>query len=219
MLYLVIFLIIILAVALLLILTNGYVVFELKKDEKLDNLAISIFSFGQILKYKYEVPLIDFENGGIKSLLSTKRGKKEEITKEEEKFLGIGEIVRRYKYFKESNSSNLAMLKYLWNRAKLRELYLDLSIGTDDAALTGITGGAVWAVIGIIDSYLSNRFRSYKKHIDVKTNFNNKELKVDFYCIFAIRFVHIIRVGIRHLYNHIKDKYKSKRSIGGDISG
>ncbi|HHW49283.1 MAG TPA: DUF2953 domain-containing protein [Clostridiaceae bacterium] len=219
--YLVIFFIVILTLALLFLLTNGYVVFEYNKDKKLDNLIISIFSFGQILKYKYEIPLIDFKNFGIKSLLVAKRGKSEKTSRKEKKFLSIREFIRRYKYFKESNSVNLVMLQYLWNRSRLKELRLNVVIGTDDAALTGLIGGMVWSIIGILDSYLSNKFISYKKHINVKTNFSNKEFKVDFYCIFAIRFVHIIRVGIGHLYNHIKKKFKSKskRSMGGDFSG
>jgi len=202
-------------------LTNGYVVFEFNKDKKFDNFVISIFSIGQILKYKYEIPLIEIENMGIKSLLTAKRGKKEKINRKEKKLFTVSEFIRRYKYFKESNSANLAMLKYLWNRSKLKELRLNIVVGTDDAALTGLIGGILWSVIGILDSYLTNRFKSYKKHLNVKTNFNAKELKIDFYCIFAIRFVHIIRVGIMHIYNHIKKKYKSilKRSVGGDLSG
>ncbi len=74
------------------------------------------------------------------------------------------------------------------------KLSLRTRIGTGDAALTGITCGLVWSVLGILR--MQKEYGEAFKDMDflVCPDFKKKIFTVDVNCIFTIKTVHIISV-------------------------
>jgi len=219
MLYPVIFILVLIAVIIFLFIKVSVLIEYTKKNSD-DNITLTFYILGGLIKYKYEVPLVDLKTNGFRSILLFKKGKRGKEVKKEKKTFSFIELFDRIKYFKYSDNPYARISRYIWKKLDMKELRLFVEIGTEDAAYTGILSGMTWALVGIIDSYLSNNFGEYKKKVMIKPNFSEKEFKVDLYCIFKFKLVHIIIVGIKILLNYYNEKFKKvKRAIGGDVSG
>jgi len=199
------------------------IVLEYVKKGWDDHLVISFITFWGLLKYKYEIPLIDMESAGIKIRRIKKKGKKEKKVEEGKEKFNFSEILNRIKSSKKFYDSHKIIIckvkDYLKGRLILKEFKLDAVIGTGEAYYTGILNGIAWAVAGILTSYLSNNFKTLKKCVNIKSDFKEKKFDVDLFCIFSIKIVHIIVVGIKLLMNQLKGKSIKKRMIGGDVVG
>jgi len=206
MLYPVIFFTILGALLFFMLLTRAKIVLEYLRNDKDDHIVLSIFALGGILKYKYEIPLVDLGLKGIRSRKVKKKGRKEKVESREKKLLGFNEIVDRYKYLKDLYKSNKSLIKYLKKKALVDKFGLFCEVGTGDAYSTGIVSGSVWGIAGMIDAFFTNNFRMVEKRVRVNPNFIEKVFKVDFLCIFSIKVVHIIVVAFRILYKIIRDR-------------
>ncbi len=94
-------------------------------------------------------------------------------------------------------------LNYLLNHARLEVLTWETKVGTKDAALSGILVGAVWALKGMVVTWLQRKLRvdDHQTSIIVAPYFNHSYFSTYFHCIFTIRLVHVINVQ-RHLFWH-----------------
>lgn len=217
MLYPVIFFCIIIFIVILLV--KIYILLEYIRDDIDDHLVVSLFAVKGFLKFKYEFPFLDINKEGIRSKKLKKAGKGEKEVGEEDKLFGLNELYKRYKYLKHLIEEKKYIFRYLRRRVKPKELNIKISVGTGEVFLTGVLTGIVWMVVGIIDSYLSNGVKPFKKVVKVETDFTGKDVKIDLYCIFRIKLVHIIVVGIKLIAGILVDKLKPRKSIGGDVSG
>lgn len=223
MLYLGIFFAVFFLLLILLLLLKVNVLTEYLRNGWDDHIVLSIFALKGRLKYKYEIPLVDVEKNGIKVRRVEEVGKHEkDISKKEDK-MRFFEIFDKIQYFKDFYKQNRIIIcdirDYLRKRLILKEYSIEVEAGSTDAFYTGILNGVVWAVTGIITSFLSNNFKVIKKCVEVKTNFKENLFTIDFYCIFHIRIVHIIVVGIKFLLYQRSKREKFKKVIGGGISG
>jgi hypothetical protein len=75
------------------------------------------------------------------------------------------------------------------------------------------------AAAGILTTYLSRFLKAFKKEIIITPCFNKSIFEVDATCIFHVKLVHIIVVLIKIYYTKYLIKMKSKKTIGGEVSG
>jgi hypothetical protein len=225
MLYLVIFFIVltILIVAIIIVLfIKARILLEYLRDGYDDHFIISLHILGELISYKYEIPLIDLEKNGIKiRKFKEKRDIKEDEEKVERKinFFSFIEKVKTVIETKNRNNDIICEIReYLSGKLVMEDLRLKVEIGTGDAFYTGIASGLVWGVVGILSSYLLNNVKNIEKNIEVKSDFNSMKLNVDLHSIFSIRVVHIIVVRLK-IAKIKKRDVKSKETIGGGVSG
>jgi len=82
------------------------------------------------------------------------------------------------------------------------------SLGLDDAMNTALSSGGLWALKGIIISVLSSKSSIEDLILDVQPDYANIGLGSRFECIFKLRLVHIIIIGIYLLSFLIKRNIK-----------
>lgn len=222
MLYLAIFIIIITIAIIVVLSIKAKVLLEFLRDGYNDHFTISLHILGDLINYKYEVPLIDLEKNGIKiRKFKEKRDVKEAEEKAERKvnFFSLYEkIITIIKAKNEKNDIICEIREYLMGKLVMENMKLKVIIGTGDVYYTGIISGLVWGVVGVLTSYVLNNVKSIEKNISVINDFKNKKLNVDLHCIFSIRVVHIIVVRLKIIKMKKRD-LKSKEMIGGGVSG
>lgn len=125
---------------------------------------------------------------------------------EETETAGGKEISSEEKHVKKGFPiSQLQWLWYWWNsksarrgfkHLRMKKLVWETSFSTGDAALTGVTTGAVWAVKGWLLGFTSSRFTLEEVQVNVWPTWDNRNLQTSFDCIVKTRLVHIIGIGI-----------------------
>jgi len=220
MLYLAIAITILIIILILIFVIRINVVVEYVRNEWDDHFILAFFTFGGIIKYKYEISLIDIEKTGLKFTKVKEKGKDEKDVDKKTEITKFFEILDQLGYLQENYQRHRNIIckirNYLSSRLIFKEFLLDMDIGTGDAFYTGILSGLMWTLSGVVYSYLSNNFKIINKCVDIKTKFMEKMFKVDFYCIFRIRIVHIIVIGLMLLIEYIKRNIIPKRFIAAN---
>lgn len=189
------------------------IIIEYSKNNGNDNLALSIYTLSGIVKYKYEVPLVEFRKKGIKLRWISEKGKKEKDKYKLSSFLDLGDLYSSFNILKE------AFQKYIKKRPVIKDLRLKVRFGTGDAFYTGILSGCVWTLAGLITAFLCNNFKVLKKEVKVQSEFSKEVLNIDVSCIFTLRIVNIISIMAKAAFDYFTGKFKAKKLIGGDVSG
>ncbi|MDP4179681.1 MAG: DUF2953 domain-containing protein [Bacillota bacterium] len=129
----------------------------------------------------------------------------------------FSELMDRYDYFKikyDKLSYFIAVaIRSLRSKISLKDFRVNMTIGTEDAALTGILSGIAWMITGIIFAHLSNAFTINKNNINIKTNFSREIFEASILCIFNVKLVHIIKVGFILLYKIVGRRWLKWRNI------
>jgi hypothetical protein len=195
----------------ILMLQKSYIPIEYVRNGIDDNAVISLFTLGGLIKYKYDVPIINFSEKGLTSRLIKRKGRKEKAESSEKKQFGLKEFIERYVYIVELKKHYEKTLSYLQKKLKTKEFDLDMDIGTNDPFNTAIFTGIAWSAAGILTSCLIDKRNEAKKKVRIKSNFVENNVKVDLYCIFSIKIVHIIVVIFKLLLGILKGKLFSKK--------
>jgi len=200
------------------------IVIEYDSEKFDDNLVVSFFALKKLVKIKYEIPILKISGEGIKFRKIRKMGKddkKAEESREKKSFGSIYDKVDSFKKFYQINRKQIFKVKcYLKKKLTINEFALIAEIGTKDPYITGVGYGLAWAVTGIITSYIFNNFKTAKRNIDIKANFKTEKLSVNLFCIFGIRVVNIIMVGIKILIMVLRIRLSKKnntKECGGDL--
>lgn len=203
------------------------IIAEYLRDNEDDNITVSFFTLKELLKYKFEVPLIDVNTEGVEYKLVRERGKKDTTTGEKKKRTGFIQFTQKvyhmwtaYKKNKETVSRLMCLIK---KYVTFDEFRLRVREGTGDAAATGMVNGLLWAVSGLVITKLFKTFRTkskkFKSDVDIEPDYEMKDFNVDLYCIFHTRLVHIILVLIFVLLHSSDLKDNEKKVTGGEING
>lgn len=216
----------ILVLLLIVLMLRVNIVVEYVRNDVDDNVSVSFFTLGELLKYKFEIPLIDVGSKGATYKLVRERGKKDTATGEKKKKTSILEFLQRmqqaFKMYKSEDEIICRIRCLIKKSIIIDEFKLYVKEGTGDAGSTGFVNGLLWAGAGLLLSFLSSLFkvksRKYKSNIEIEANYKEKEFKVDFYCIFHTKLVHIIVILARILIRRSAKK-NNKQETGGDFSG
>jgi hypothetical protein len=223
--YLVIFGFVLLVLAAILLLIKACVVIEFKKNGRDVCFSVTFSAFRGILKYEYEIPLIDIGKDGIKfkRVKKVKPGTTED--NEGKNALKISEIFDMISslsgFYKKNRRIICKAREYIRRKFIIKEYRLKVEAGTNDAFQTGILTGMLWTAAGMLSSYILNNFKAGKSCVDVKPAFAEEKLNVDFLCIFCAKIAHIIIVILMLYINHrrVARESKIRHKIGGGLVG
>lgn len=214
MLYLGIFLLTLFLVVLIIPINTKVNFKTLNRDANFE-MRISIFNF------KIYDKQIDYSTINKKQSKKDKKLKRTAIEQFKFIFKQSEEIIKKkhirtYLYAFDRAKPWLKMsFKHTSKNLKLKQVYLEIEQGTGDAALTAVLHGAVWSILGSMNSILSNTFNVEWKKINTIANFSNKLLKIEFNCIFCIRIANIIYVAITLLIGFLKGRSFLKKTLTG----
>lgn len=189
MLYLVIFLLLLTILGL----SKAEIIYEYNLDGREDRVVITFSLFWGLFKIRKDISKI----------------KKRKKTETQDKILHFRQLYRLFDLTK----------KYLRRKIRIKNLNISIELGTGDACYTGLVTGLAWATVGSIISVITNIFDTEKFSCNIIPDFSKKTLKLDLDCIFSIRIVNIIVVGLKMLIFYLKNRKKFERTIGGDLSG
>lgn len=153
-----------------------------------DNLISITVGWG-LIRYVYQIPRVDANEKGVKFY---KKRKKRHDGKKDSVVIRYGKV--RLAYLKNKEKFRV-LQKYLQYRLAIPEYSLKVGVGTEDAAITGIITGMLWALIGMADALVSHTFHIGKKSVNVQPDFSKDVLDINFRCIFQMKIVHIIGVA------------------------
>lgn len=221
MLYLGIFVFLVIAAVILLFIIKVSIILEYVMDGNDDHTTISVAALGGLLKFKRE-----FSLKGLKTPAKGKGDEKardKEEEKEKDKDKGLAGLYDKYTHFKAVYGEIKKIGIYLKKKLVLKELSLEVSIGTGDAFYTGIVTGAAWGIAGAVTALIVNSFKTEKYRVNVKPDYMEEKLNVDLFCIFVTKSVYIIVVGLKYFFarlmERLKEKHKLKFMIGGGLFG
>lgn len=200
------------------------IVIELVVDGKNGHFVISLFALQGIFKLKYEVPTFDINEEGITMGVQKMRGKNDRRKSESKRKLSFSQMIDQLKSYRGlyKNNHNIfcSLRNYIRRKFTIEEIKLDIVIGTGEANHTAILNGALWALCGSLLSMVSHYMAMLRKSISIKSDFSNKKLLIDLYCIINFKIVHIIVMGFKIFVFYLKGKLSIKNnSVGGDLSG
>jgi len=198
MLYLVIFFIVALVVLILLALKIKVVV-DYKLEGTDDRGVVSFSVLGGIFGYDIKLPTEKNKGTGDDN------EKKGWLGRIHDKILNIREVLAIISKIKG----------YVGKKITLKAFRLEVDAGTGDAAETGVISGLLWILAGTASSAVLNAFRQAKNFdflMKVTPYFSEKKLAVKLYCIFDIKLVHIIVVGIKYKTSRIGKREAKKKN-------
>jgi len=191
------------------LLSRVIIYFELKYLRNNDNdyIAVNIYLAKSILLYSMKVPVVEIVKHNellwLKTEIETKDGKDKTHIDREQRY------AKNKLYIYLCNPKKLwHLLKSLKQYTKLyrrfvikivrslncEHLYWKTRFGSDDAALTGLMTGAMWAVKGTMVTIFKRRFSFTREPvIAVTPAFGQECLEVDFQCIFSLRLGKVIK--------------------------
>lgn len=198
MLYLVIFLLIFCIVIYTMPVTISM---DIERTGKDDKITIGIRSFYGLLKLHSEIPFMEliFKRGkpAVKYKVELANKKRNKLLAQFTKLFTLDENSKLLEILRKERHRLLSALKYIAGKTTIGKFYLRLSLGTGDAAETGVLYGAAWIVIGNIMTLTRRLVNIGGIRIKVVPVFDNVLLSADFSCIIHIRLGHIINTGIR----------------------
>lgn len=200
MLYLVIFILLLAAIIALLYVIKVNIILEYAFDGSDDHTTITLSAVGGLINYRRELG-----KEGIKE-----KQEDGEEPDEKEKKDGFSEFTDKYSHLKSVYQYIQLMKQYLRNRLLVREVNLNVTVGSGDAFSTSLLCGLAWSMGGMVVSFIANNFHTLKSNMKVQPEYVEKKLNLDIYCIFIIKSVYIIVVALKLLWSTIRKKILSK---------
>ncbi|KUO73673.1 MAG: hypothetical protein APF77_22915 [Clostridia bacterium BRH_c25] len=174
---------------------------DMNKDNENDNITVGLKTLYGLLKLKTEVPILEitFENGKpvLKYKAEIADGKRSKLFAGFTKIFSMTEGEGLYEAYKKNKRIVMPVVEYISKKIRIYGFNLKLSLGTGDAAATGVLYGAAWIVIGNVMALTSSYLNIIEPRIAVIPIFSKVNLSVDFSCIISMRLGHIINAGIR----------------------
>lgn len=193
------------------------------RNEQDEWVKFAFYTKQGIIRYEYEVPLVDADKGKIKFRLVKGQSKEMREGVEKHQKLTPLDVFDKYRSFESYLKDHAKLLedirKYL-NRKRIQiQLKISLKQGTGDAAQTGMICGLLWSATGILVAAISRYLELLSKEISIVPCFDKSIFEVEASCIFHVRLVHIIVVLRKIYFMKFLIKKKAKKMIGGEVSG
>lgn len=178
-----------------------------KKCEESDLIIFLIITGFGLIKYKLEIPYLDFfanvETLGTKCKMIFKS-----LTGGRE-FIGIKKIetvfdfIEMLKKMKINHKINSKLVNYLIQKIKINNILIKVSFGLEDAFKTAIIYGILCAILTNILALLNKKVKADIEKIEFTPIFNKDILEVELSCIIVLRLGYII-TGIKMMKNIAK---------------
>lgn len=151
--------------------------------------------FAGFIRYTAKFPIKGGE--GKKEKASSQKSKKEPGPQDKKK-----RKVREYPSLQRLlniGGTFLQINKRLLRHVRLSRLFWNTRVGFEDAALTGMAGGILWGIKGLLLSFLERNLDTNKFRAQIKVTpvFCEQEIATEVDCIFDLRVGYIIIAGFR----------------------
>lgn len=165
-----------------------------QRRAKSDTLTLSLVAPLGLVLYRKAMPVLDVTQGGWRVELEST-------------------FVETYRLFTAQYGP---VLRFLLDRAEVRSLTWQTTIGVGDAALTALLGGVAWAVKGTLLASLQSRTRASSEDvaIAVSPSYSGKEFKTFLHCIFSLRVAHIMYAQCLLLWRRRKHRKGAVSELG-----
>lgn len=198
----------------LLFLGRIYIEITYKRNKENDYISITVYSLRKLLHYTMQVPMIrileDSEDIQLQAAVQTVKNYKNTNPNKEERFLNKTEklvkakprkIKHILKKFHHYAKMYCAFIEKILKLVVCEKFYCKTKYGSEDAALTGIFVGLLWAFKSLLVNRLKRKVFTIKE-LDIEVNpiFGYNQLEVDFQCIFSIKLGNVIK-AITSIYN------------------
>lgn len=196
--YRIIFVLIILILIIMVFFVKIKIVIEYRKGGQNDHFEVAFF----VLKKRF----------GYKKNRSTEE--KDGILTDYKKL--IKNIEKSRNFYQKNKEIIMKILNYIKCRIYVERLEFKAVIGTGDASSAAILAGVAWSLAGILFSILPSFTNVKNKKVEIRPDFTGKKFNVELYCIFKVKIVYIIVIGLMILKHLIKAKVgftNVKRSI------
>ncbi len=171
------------------------VIYQRKGED--DYAGLELFLLWSLLPVRIELTSLQGPRNIFRPLLKikskiTSKGKKPVSRKE--KSLSVSTIyqklMRNLHYFKLFNPA----FKYVIKKLKVLNLRWETTLGFENAALTGMTTGALWTLKGLLAGtlYQITGYHKSTPQLTINPIYNKEVFNTEFHCIFEIRPGHII---------------------------
>ncbi len=174
---------------------------DIERAGKDDKITIGIRTIYGLLKLKSEIPFLEliFKQGrpAVKYKVELANKKRNKLLTQFTKLFTLDDNSKLFEILRKEKHRLLSAMKYIAGKTTIRKFHLRLSLGTGDAAETGVLYGAAWIVIGCIVTMTRSLVDMGGIRIKVVPIFDQVLLRADFSCIIHIRLGHIINTGIR----------------------
>lgn len=104
------------------------------------------------------------------------------------------------------------MAKTALHYTTVENIHWTTAVGLQDAMHTGIGTGSIWAIKGIIISFISINSRMERLHLEVDPDYNRQIFSSTLNCIIRIRIVHIIFIAVYLIYLIVRGYINEYRS-------
>lgn len=181
---------------------------EFKKKNHDDIINVRIILLKGLIDLKYEISYLDLITKYKEPSLMIKGKLEDKNTgrdlKRKQDILKLEEIRNIYYKVKKYKDTFTEIFKYIIKKIDFSSLRWSSKIGLGDAALTGITNGLVWIIIGTLLNIILNHKDIKEMSINIYPDFNENILEIDFFCIIKLKIVHIIIAGFKGIKVFIK---------------
>lgn len=169
-----------------------------------DYIGITVVLLSGLVRLKFKIPYLDiFISRRLKSGISIREemdSKKGRTFWGKKIALGGGNIKDLYCSINNAYKLYKGVGLYIISKTKIEYIKWHTEIGFNNAALTAIVSGIIYAIKGNIITYLSSFLNHDNIDINVKTSYNKEIFETDLNCIIRIKIANIIIAGIRIAY-------------------
>lgn len=210
--WIIVILICIVILATVIVFSNLMVNIEFHRRPDLQKVKTDIFLFRKIKIFESDIKLNQPE-------IETDEEHKQHVKRQIEE--GINILFSSVDIINDYNNQMKKINKKIIKGLKGDNMELRLIVGTEDAALTGLLCGAIWAILGNLRMQKESGDLFTKINFMVCPSFNKNIFAIDISCIFTIKTVYIMYVyeTIEKIFRiektrvKKKDKLKSKNDL------
>ncbi|SDK49852.1 DUF2953 domain-containing protein [Natronincola ferrireducens] len=191
----------------------------MRKGEN-DEINIRISALKELIKYETTIPFVDFFDGG-RSIIRARIYKKAKIARTEASLSGeegqneglnFDEIKAGIDLIKYFYRRYWKVYQYINRKIIIHQIQWCTEIGLEDAAVTAIASGFLWAIKSNIIVFLKTGFTLKDIQINVIPCYASEKLTTTFHCIVTLKIGYIINAGIKMLLIKLKGGGKFERA-------
>lgn len=191
------------------------------RKENDDYIRFRVYTLYGLVHHTFELPSLDivFVNNrpAIKYKAKLEKSKTNKLLKSISKIFSVDDFNHIKKYFRHDPVLLQRMVHYWSKKLFIKDFYLRLQYGFEDAALVALLYGAIWTLWGALLSIAENNFNFTTKELRLEPVFDRSVFNIEFSCIIKFKFGNIINTGIMVL-KRVLERRKANKALNRDLN-
>ncbi|MFS8512834.1 Protein of unknown function [Planifilum fulgidum] len=180
--------------------------FQYRREGDDDELGVTVRWIGGLVRFHYSVPLIKREDEGLAVRQKLQTGKGKTLTGKRRRITleTVGRYQRRFQSLKRRVRDLNDTIRLFLRHVTCERLEWATTIGTGDAAETGVLTGMAWAIKTALVQAVGRHVRwARPPALDVRPSFGERRLQSHLLCIVRFRLGHLI-LAVTRLYLNMR---------------